>query len=545
MLTEVAEVELADVPQMQLVRKRLLEKAQRFYLDFLKHYSGPSVRREAGRAHIRLGEIEELLGDHPGAERDYRRGFALLQVVGSESPTWADPQRDLARGEHDLGVLLKKANRFRESETALRSAIARRERLATEHPGDSTDLQSLADSRYQLGALAARLRGRRAEQEEAYRAALRVLESNVASSRDSPESRRKLARYLNNLSILLKDTGRLREAEDNWCEAIKLERAIAEAPQASPGDRWQLARSLTNLAVLLKETGRTDSSESMSQESRKLQSALLADFPEVPDYRNDLAATIHNLGLLWRDLGRTNAARDAFREAVALRKRLMADFPGVLEYPQKLAVTQVNLASVLKETDPSLARIAYGEALSAQEKLAAAYPVVTEYQVNLGRTLYTLARLQVVQNELVQARESLGRALQYHRSALTADPRDRTCREFLRDDQGVLCLVLRQSGAFEKAADAAEELPQIMPDAPDEWLRAAIFLVECASSATDNAVRESLARRAVRQLRLAADRRLIRDPTMLDVKEFEPIRQREDFQNLREELEARTKVRPG
>ncbi len=545
MLTEVGEVELAEVPQMQPVRRRLLEKAREFYVDFLKQYTDPSVRLEAGRAHVRLGEIEELLGDHLHAERAYRRGIELLQVLVAESPTWADPRRDLARGEYDLGVLFKKANRFRESEHFLRLAIARRERLAAEHPDDPGDRHSLADGHYQLGALAARLRGRHAEEEDDYRAALRIQEANVAASRDGPGSRRKLARYLNNLSILLKDTGRLREADDDWCEAIKIQSGLADAPHSLPGDRWQLARSLTNLAVLLKETGRPDAAETMHEDARKLQSALVADFPEVPDYRNDLAATIHNLGLLRSVTGRPDAAREAFRAAIEFRRTLAVDFPGVPEYAQKLAVTRLSLASVLKESDPSMARVAYGEAQVAQEKLAADYPDVTEYQVSLGRTLYGLARLQVVQNDLARARESLVRAVQYHRAALAADPRDRTCREFLRDDQGVLCLALIRSGELERSADAAEELTRIMPDAPDEWLRSAIFLVECASAAGDKASSESFARRAVRQLHLAIERGLISNPTLLDVKELRPIQNRQDFQNLREELANRSKVRPG
>jgi serine/threonine-protein kinase len=545
MLTEVGEVELAEVPQMQPVRRRLLEKARDFYVDFLKQYTGPSVRLEAGRAHVRLGEIEELLGDHLHAERAYRRGIELLQVLVAESPTWADPRRDLARGESNLGVLFKKANRFRESEHFLRLAITRRERLAAEHPADPGERQSLADGHYHLGALAARLRGRHAEEEDDYRAALRIQEANVAASRDGPGSRRKLARYLNNLSILLKDTGRHREADEDWREAIKIQRALAGSPNSSPGDRWQLARSLTNLAVLLKETGRPDAAETMHEDARNLQSALVADFPEVPDYRNDLAATIHNLGLLWRETGRTDAAREAFRAAIEIRHPLAVDFPGVPEYTQKLAVTRLSLASVLKETDPSMARVAYGEAQAAQEKLAADYPDVTEYQVSLGRTLYGLARLQVGQNDLARARESLVRAVQYHRAALAADPRDRTCREFLRDDQGVLCLALIRSGELERSADAAEELTRIMPDAPDEWLRSAIFLVECASAAGDKASSESFARRAVRQLHLAIERGLINNPASLDVKEFRPIQDRQDFQNLREELTKRSKIRPG
>jgi serine/threonine-protein kinase len=545
MLTEVAEVELADVPQMQPVRRRLLEKAREFYVDFLKNYTTPSIRLEAGRAHVRLGEIEELLGDHLNSERDYRRGIGLLQVLVAESPTWADPRRDLARGEHDLGVLFKKANRFRESEHFLRQSISHRERLAAEHPTDPGDHQSLADGHYQLGALAARLRGRHAEEEDDYRAALRIQEANVASSRDGPGSRRKLARYLNNLSILLKDTGRLREAEEDWREAIKIERALADSPHSLPGDRWQLARSLTNLAVLLKETGRPDAAETMNEDARNLQSALVADFPEVPDYRNDLAATIHNLGLLWSETGRAVAARDAFRAAIEIRRTLTVDIPGVPEYILKLAVTRLSLASVLKESDPSMARVAYGEAQAAQDKLAADYPDVTEYQVSLGRTLYSLARLQVMQNDLAKGRESLVRAIQYHRAALATDPRDRTCREFLRDDQGVLCLALIRSGELERSADAAEELTRIMPDAPEEWLRSAIFLVECASAATDKAASESFLQRAVRQLFVAAQRRLINDPKLLEVKELEPIQNRQDFQNLREELANRSKIRAG
>jgi eukaryotic-like serine/threonine-protein kinase len=544
MLTEVAEVELADVPQMQAVRKRLLEKARGFYLDFLRHYADPTVRREAGRAHIRLGEIEELLGNHAAAERTYRRGIELLQALVAKSPAWADARRDQARGEHDLGVLLKKANRFRESETVLRAALDRRERLALKHPDDSGDRQALADSRYHLGALVARLRGRRAEQESAYRTALRLQEALVAASRDRPESRRKLARYLNNLAILLKDTGRTREAEDNWREAVKIQRGSAAGPFASPGDRWQLARSLSNLAVLLKETERPDEAETMSLEAEKLQSGLVTDFPDVPDYRHDLASIQNNLGLLWTSQ-RRDAAVLAFRAALTLREALVADFPGVPDYRQKLAVTRLNLAGVLEEIDPPRAWESYKEALAAHEQLVTAFPDVPEYQVALGRTLYSLARLQIVRDDLDGARASLGRAIGYHRAALGSDPRDRTCREFLRDDQGVLCLALIRSGAYEQAADSAEELTRIMPAAAAEWLRAAIFLAECASAAPDERSKNAFARRAVTLLRRAAERRLLKDPEALQVEELDPLRSRADFQKLRDDLSNWAKVRPG
>src|SRR5262249_1038811 len=62
LLTEVAEIDLANTPQMEPVRQRLLQKAQRYYAKFLADgETDPGVRREAGRALVRLGDIQELL----------------------------------------------------------------------------------------------------------------------------------------------------------------------------------------------------------------------------------------------------------------------------------------------------------------------------------------------------------------------------------------------------------------------------------------------------------------------------------------------------
>src|SRR5262249_52604452 len=62
LLTEVGE--LRDVAQMDRVRRNLLEKALTFYQGFLKERSDdPDVRREAGRAYLRIGTIYQTLGE--------------------------------------------------------------------------------------------------------------------------------------------------------------------------------------------------------------------------------------------------------------------------------------------------------------------------------------------------------------------------------------------------------------------------------------------------------------------------------------------------
>jgi serine/threonine-protein kinase len=553
MLTEVAEVELADVPQMQPVRKRLLEKARAFYQGFLaQRGSEPAVRRESGRAHLRLGEIDDLLGDHGDSEREFRQGLEILEALVRDRTDWDDARRDLARGQDGLGTLLKKANRFKESEAALQSALRTRGQLADAHPADEADRQGLADARYHLATLLARLGGRRPEDEASYREAVRVQESLVAGSRARPERQRKLARYLNNLGKLLASTGRAVEAEADYREAAAILESLLLADPRTPGDRWQLAQTNGNLAVLLRDTARPEEAEAAGLKARDLQKVLKADFPDVPDYRHELAAILNNLALQWNVNGRGPGAEQALREALGLQEGLAAAFPHRADYRQALAVTRLNLASVLERTDVREAERVYREALAVQERLTAEFPEVPDYQAALGRTLYSLARVLLAGGDPSAARGLLARAVRYHRAALEVDPRSRMSREYLRDDYGVLCLALIQSGAIGQAADTADELPRLFPEDVREYFRAAFFLVKCAAAADATSAgpsgeppAETYARRAVGLLRRAVDRRLIGDPAVLWVRELDPLRPRADFQELLRKLAASSEVRSG
>jgi serine/threonine-protein kinase len=554
MLTEVAEVELADVPQMQAVRRRLLEKARSFYLRSLEQgRTDPAVRREAGRAHIRLGEIAGLLGDHVESERAYRQGLAILDDLLRDHTARLDVRRDLAQGHQGLGVLLKKANRFRESEAALRTALSLRERLSADHPDDAADRQALTDTRYHLAALVSRLQGRHPEDEAAYREVVRVQEELVASSRGNPGYRRKLARYLGNLGKLLASTGRLDEAEAAYREAVAVVEGLVATGPPAPGDRWLLAQCHANLALALRDGDRLDEAEAACLKARTLEESLRADFPDVPDYRHELASVLNNLGLIWtkKDPSRADLV---LREALELQQALAAEFPRRPDYQLGLAVTRLNLAAVVERIDTREAERTYRDALAVHERLTADFPEVPEYRLDLGRTIYRLARLRLAGDDPGGSRALLTRAIGLHRSVLASDPQGLRGREFLRDDYAVLCMALIRSGAHEQAADAAAELPRIIPDGAREYLRAAAFLAQCAAAAAaDTALTgsgrdersEEYARRAVGLLRRASDGRWIKDPQELWIQELAPLWPRDDFQELKRRIEARSVPRAG
>jgi len=544
MLSEVGSVELADVPQMEAVRGRLLEKALLFYQEFLtEKRDDPAIRIEVGRAHSRLAAIQGLKGDAVAAEGAYRQAIVIFDSLAGAGAAFkpAALLPELARAHDGLGLLLKKSNRFQESERSFRLALELRTRLAADHPQRHDDQQDLAESRYHLATLLARLPGRQPEDEEAYRGAIALQAELASAARAQPEARRKLVRYLNNLGLLLSEAGRSDQAESSFREAITVQEALLAQDPGAPGTCWQLARTESNLAVLLQASHRHHEAEQRFQHAQALQKRLAADFPAVPDYRLELGSILNNLGLLLADTDRPRLAREALRQSLSLRERLAADFPSMPDYSQKLAVTRLNLALVIEPTDPDAAERAYRDALAVHERLSAAFPRVSEYRLALGRTLYTLAGLLVRRNQPAQARLLLEQAIVHHRAALDLDKRSHRCREYLRDDHGVLAVALIRLKDHAGASKAAVELPRILPDDAFEYVRAAGFLAQCAAMVEQDETlpdldrrrgQEDYGRRAVELLRQAFDKGLLRDPALLGQPEYQPLLDRDDFKRL-------------
>jgi tetratricopeptide (TPR) repeat protein len=542
MLSEVGDIELAEVPHMEMARKRLLAKALGLYQAFVaERPADPAVQIEYGRAQVRLAAIHDLLGDARQAEGAYRRAIALFESLSRSTAATDSTTAELARSCAGLGIVLKKANRFQEAEASLRTALELRERLESSRGNSREFQQYLAESRYHLAALLARLPNRGPEDEQVYLQAVATQQSLVNTPASTSESRRKLVRYLNNLGLLLTDAGRLADAEPYYRHAIDtLEHELAN-DSSSPGNRWHLARSEANMGVLLQKTGRLGEAEAYQKRARDRQKQLSSDFPRVPDYRSELASILNNLGLLFGATAREPLAELAYKESLALRERLASEFAGTPDYHQKLAVTRLNLALLLESRNPMVAKQIYHQALEGQESLLSLFPDVPEYRLTLGRTFYSLAGIHFKQGELAAARRLLEQAIPHHRAALEFNRRNQAGREYLRDDYGVLTVVLVQLKEHEAATKTARELPKLVPDQATEYLRAAAFLAQCVELVTKDErlatfERELRAKQyggeAAAVLLEGVQAGLIRDPAVLDQASFRTLKAHPDFQRL-------------
>ena len=295
------------------------------------------------------------------------------------------------------GSCSTKMNRFKEAETALREALHLREQLAARFPDDPASSRALADSRYYLGALLARLANPRPEDKELYHQAIKDQEALLATKPDLPENRVKLSQYLNNLAILEARTDPAR-AEREYRKILDLlagldrtqgtlaGRPVAgrtrfQQPGQDPGSRTGKGQASKSAeAFLIKARDRARSSSS----------------PSFPEFFS-IGASWHRSSIIWDCLGRD-------REQAELAVRIVP--PGC--QPAQTAGGQVSPGSGLPAepgdravpaqpaqnrhrsggAEPALAQV-----LDDQERLIASYPDVPDYRNALGRNLFDYGKL--------------------------------------------------------------------------------------------------------------------------------------------------------
>ena len=572
MLDEVAAIDLAEVPLMEPVRRKMLTTALAFYHRFLQRRSNdPSLLFDHGRAHVRLGEILDALGDSSAAEESFRKAIERLDDLIEKFPNRPEYRRSLAAGEFGYGILLKNANRFREADDFLRRSLADRLIVAKKTGDSEADRREVSATKYHLGALLARQRGRTPEDENMYRAALEEQRKIVEKTKNAPDSNRDLARNLNNLGILLRGTDPV-AAESHFREALALQLRLEQESPDSALYRWLAARTASNLGGLLggqREDRRKDAMEYNRQALARF-GRLAHDFPKIPDYRQELAAVEDNQGILIEnecdDLDPTREmdaavalfkmieAERHFANAVAIRDSLANEFPNRPDYAQNLAVVlrhqadRLRLMGMPDQAAPKLER-----ALSIQTGLAERYETARHYDVELARTHDVAAQFAYENERQTIALDHLDKAVGLWKPSIAAEPKLRSYKRAIAQDYLLMAAIQLELGKIVESFDAVDLMVEALPDDPNELRRAARFyamgvarLVEDSTRTPETRAAEfdRRAHRTLDLLRRAFDAGF-RLPRELDDKSYDAIRDRADFRNLKREIEAKSAPAAG
>jgi serine/threonine protein kinase len=261
-LTELGSEELTDVPQMAPVRRRILEKARRFYLELQdREPADPDLRLEPALARRRLGDIYRLESNIDAADAEYRAAIAMLAELVDAHPENPEYRDALAHSHNMRGELLRSHEQHR--------------------------------------AVAA----------EAYARALAVqqeLVSRLDGARlpDGRDPRIALARIHNNRGILLHDGGDTDAAEASYRAAVDVLAGVAASAELSGAAQLlELSRVHNNLGALYDETGRPEPARAAFERAITHLETLAAIDPDSRMYRLELSKTSNNLAFLLLNSG--------------------------------------------------------------------------------------------------------------------------------------------------------------------------------------------------------------------------------------------------
>ena len=497
MLTRVSDDSdrLAHEPGMELVRRKLLEDALRFYKSLLKEKeTDPVVRRETATTYLRIGDLQDRLGQQAAADEAYRAGMVLFQALADEFPQQPTYRRRLAACYGKLGTLLVDTPNLHEAERAFRQALDIQQALVEEFPGSAKYRSDLAGS-------------------------------------------------YNNLGILMRLTERLSEAVQALRRALDHRQRLVEQFPEEPIHQQDLARTHNSLGILLDTMDRPEEAEQACRQALALQRRLVEKSPRVPEYRQELAGSHNVLASLLTKTKRFHEAQSEYGQALALQRKLAEESPHVPLCRQELANTHHNLAQLLERMQqPCEAEQAYQMAGDLQRQLVDEFPRVHAYHGELAGTASLLAKLQIRQGRFAEARQSLEQAVRHQRAALELYPGQRAFARSLGSHYEALADVLVRLGEHAAAGQAATEMPRCFPADGRAASRAAEILAQCMSlaaqdQATSAAQREALAKtygdQAVALLKQCLQQNPAADAEKLKQEpKFDSLRSRPDFQEL-------------
>jgi serine/threonine protein kinase/WD40 repeat protein/tetratricopeptide (TPR) repeat protein len=402
------------------------------------------------------------------------------------------------------------------------------------------------------------------------------------------------------LATLARNAGDYAAERDQLVAAIDADRRLTEAVPDTPGHRRRLAWTHGALARALARLGDTEAALShLDSAVELLKRLMLDDDPGNPEYRRHHANTLATRAQVLEWARRRAEAVDAARQAMDVRKGLAAD-PGTVNDRSQLAVAYCILGLELWYAGQNAeAEQYYNAALATGDQVARDHPATAEGAVfracrgatihdlgvvrgqagdavgavklfreatairtrladdfprsadYAGRAGLSLDWLAVGLRDLGQLEESAQRfreAIQWQRAALAIRPGDSAVRDLCCNHHAQLASTLLRMGRHAEAADAAREIPSLAPDAPALLLRAARLLAGCVAIAKRNPgphwgvgalQAQAYGGEAISLARAAVAKGLVDATKLLSEADFDPVRDRNEFRVLLDEVSVR------
>lgn len=276
---------LRDVPQVEPVRLKLLEKALEFHQAFLKQSGDdPSVREDAAEARGEVADLYRQLGRLEDAAAAYEAAGAAFTALSEAFPAVPRHRAKLAQLFNNLSLTQSALNRNADAELSIRRSLGYTEVLVREQPFERSHRIGLAKNYHNLGGLQ-RNTNRLADAEASYR---RSLELGAELLRETPNdevARLDQGKHHQVLASLLIDTNRVTEAGEHVRLAVTMIDALVRDHPASPEYRRTQVLVYVLQSRLAAASDGTARTEDALRQALAVSERLVREFPYIPDYQ--------------------------------------------------------------------------------------------------------------------------------------------------------------------------------------------------------------------------------------------------------------------
>ncbi len=501
-----------------------------YYREFAGEHANDSQGRDlAADAAQRVGKIELRLGNREQAIVAFQRAQDDYEKLAADFPLVKDYRKKLGQSHLALALFDMELGNFAEGEKHGRQAVDVYTSLVDEFPSVPDFREGLATTYMFLGIHSGQL-GLAAE--EYHLKSLELYDRLVADFPAVPRFRWQLAEIHRLVANAQQNADKVTEAEQHCRKGLALlEKLLVEFP-ADPDSRQALAICHHELGTLLsrQEDGQAEAREHLLKAVDILEQ-LSTQYPSVPEYRSNLATAYNGLGGLLSLQGGLADAEEPFRKAVAVAERLTLDFPTVLSFRVKLGTLYLNYADqfqVAGRTDESLGW--YAQAINVLTPIERASPGDVEARrslmvshVNRGKAhLGALDDPGQSIDDFSRAIELASATEKWHLCALLAIA-------YLRADR-----VAEASTTLARSSEAVT----LAGNSPKDNAEG-LYNLACAFSLASSKSPEQQQRygdQAMAWLRQAVSTGRFDATILANDPDFAPLRNREDFQRLQEEL---------
>ncbi len=548
MLTEIGQNWLADIPFMEPVRSKILEKALTFYEGFLKEKgSDPAVQEDAGRAYLRLADIYQRLGEEKKANDHYLQAIGLFQDLAKQFPKSPDYRKTLSLCHNNLGIMFANQGKNDDAIKAYQAALAIQEKLVEDAPDDPDFKASLAQTMLNLGNRLS-VGNRKDEARKQHEQAFAIIQQVAGDFPDRTLFQQDLAGVYSAQALRLAAEGKPQAALDAHRQALKIRQNLVKLNPLRTDFRLELANSYHNQGIQLANMGKSPDAYDAYHQALDIRKRLAADHPLRPDFQQALGSSYHILGLRLTAMGKKTEAEESYRQALKIRSKLAGDFPTRPLYQSDLARTLNNLAFILEDLGYKTAALgAHRDGVAVNRKLTKNFPARLDFQEDLGKSLISLAFLCRDMKDYAESRKLLEEAVPHWQALLKAQPKNPKVSRSAKIAVSHLAETLLLMKDHAALARTAADLPRLSPESWQEQHKAARFFAQAATlvQADDkltqeqrNSLAKTYADRTVQLLQQAVQKGFNNRQLLETDPRFDPVRSRDDFRKLLEQLKT-------